>query len=244
MRLMMTGPAGYTGKGIVEVLRAKKHWVRGFLHRAKEVELDDQIVGSLDDMDACLAAVDGVDAVIMCHMAPAPDAYDTPDLAFDINVKGTANLYHAMVEKGVKKCVNIGSRATLIDNHVPVESVGMGPYSYKGKNLYPLTKVLCENIARYYYTMHDIATAVMRPSYICYDETLINKYGDELKRYGAALCDPRDIGTATHLALELKDLACEGFDLGLDGDRIDLRPAHNRLGWHPKYTFDSVPREK
>ena len=242
MRVMMTGAAGYAGKGIAQVVRTR-HWMRGLLLGAEETDLEEVHVGSLEALDACMAAVEGVDAVIMCHMAPAPDAYNEPPLAFDVNVKGTANLFHAMVEKGVGRCVVIGSRATLVGGCEPAV-IGDGPYNYKGKSLYFLTKILQENVCRHYHDSYGIATAILRPAYICYDETLINKYGDKLTRYGAGLCDPRDIGTAVNLALELGDLGCEGFDLGLDGDTIDLAPAHDRLGWHPRYRFESVPREK
>ena len=54
-----------------------------------------------------------MDAMVLCHMAPNPNGYKVPPPAFDINVKGTANLYHAAAEAGLKTVVLISSCGVL-----------------------------------------------------------------------------------------------------------------------------------
>src|SRR4051812_37003098 len=107
MRLLLTGSAGYTGTGIAQVLRGE-HWVRGMDVRPSP-DVQESVVGDITDLSACAAALEGIDAAVLCHMAPNPSGYKTPVQAIDINVKGTANLYHAMAERSIKRCVLVST---------------------------------------------------------------------------------------------------------------------------------------
>ncbi len=137
----------------------------------------------------------GMEAMVLCHMAPNPAGYQTPPPAFDTNVKGTANLYHAAVEQAIPRCVLISTIDVIDQPHASSPFPGDGPYNYQC-GLYGLTKQLQEDIARYYYEKHHIATAILRPGWIIYDQDFITKYGWQMDHYEPTLIDPRDIGSA------------------------------------------------
>ena len=240
MRLLLTGAGGYAGRGVAQTLRSR-HWVRGLDVRDSSHCVDEAVVGDLADLDLCRRAVSGVESVVLCHMAPRPDAYKTPVLPFDANVKGTANLYHAAVESGIKRMVLISTGGLLEKRPRATAVPGEGPYNFKGE-LYVLTKILQEGIARYYHDEHKMSTAILRPPWIVYDEDFHTKYGQRLEHYNPSLVDPRDIGFAALAALELPELGLEAFQLGQDDCDMDLTSARERLGWRPRYTFKGLPR--
>jgi len=242
MRLTLTGAAGYTGRGVAEVLRSE-HWVRGVDVRDSAERADESLVGDIGDLDLCRRAVAGVDALVLCHMAPRPDGYKTPVLAIDSNVKGTANLYHAAVEEGIGRVVLISTQGVLRKEPGATATPGDGPYNFTGE-LYTLTKIMQEDIARYYHDQHGVATALLRPGWIVYDEDFHTKYGELLEAYSPSLIDPRDIGQAVLAALRLGDLDLEAFQLGQDDLDVDLSGARERLQWRPQYRFTGLRKEE
>lgn len=241
MKVLVTGATGYAGRGLTEVLAAS-HTVRGFDVRPGETRAAEMMIGDLASLEDCRRAVAGMEAVVMCHMAPNPAGYATPVLAVDVNVKGTANLYHAMVEAGITKAVLISSGGVLNKVAKADAVVGDGPYNYKN-GLYVLTKIMQENIARFHFETNAVRTAVLRPGWVVWDETCITKYGQKLESYNSTLVDPRDIGRAADLALALSGLALESFNLEQEGgEAYDGASTRNRLGWKPGYTFSSLKK--
>lgn len=239
MHILLTGATGYTGRGIAATLAAT-HTVRGLDIRPGETPIPDMIVGDLCDLDTCRQAVRGCDAIVMCHMAPNPDGYKTPPLAIDVNVKGTANLYHAALETDIRRVVLISSLGLLPParrNIVP----GDGPYEF-GSGLYATTKIMQECLARFYFEKCGISTVALRPQWIVYDGEVTTKYGKRLERYDTTLVDPRDIGTAAVQSLALTDPGIRAFNLGQDDATFDLEATHQVLNWHPLYRFEILPR--
>lgn len=248
MKLLLTGAAGYTGSGMGKIL-AGNHDVRGLDVKppAADSGLRDFVTGDLADLDFCSRAVEGMDAVVMCHMARNPDGYKTPVAAVDTNVKGTANLYHAMLEKNIKRAVLISTMGVQYPNCKHPPAVGDGPYCFgvEGKqSLYALTKLMQEITARYYYDTARIITTVLRPGWIVYDETLVTKYGWKLETYDPTLIDPRDIGHAVGKALALTNPTLESFNIAQDDIACDIQPTHGRLGWHTTFKFTALPKPK
>lgn len=243
MKLLLTGAAGYTGNGLAQVLRNGGHWVRGCDINPQMDNVDEAVTGDIADLELSRKAVEGMDAMVLCHMAPNPKGYETPPLAIDINVKGTANLYHAAVEQKLSRAVLISSAGVLLGG-VGTAIPGDGPYSYSDKNkmgFYALSKALQECLARWYWEARKMPTAILRPSWIVYDGDFTTKYGTQVKNYSPGLIDPRDIGAAAAKALALPDLALEAFNIGQDDAIFDLSAAHNRLGWRPEYRFQNLP---
>jgi nucleoside-diphosphate-sugar epimerase len=242
MKLLLTGAGGYTGRGLSEILAAQ-HFVRGVDIVEKQTACQVFKVADITSYETCQTLVEGLDALVMCHMAPNPHGYKTPPMSFDINAKGTANLYHAAQEAGINKVVLISSCGVLREGKSNRDAqIGVGPYNY-GKGLYTLTKIIQECIALDYFKAAKIATAVLRPGWIVYDGELITKYGEKMERYYSSLLDPRDIGTAALAALALPDLGLESFNIGQsDYTEVDSTSTQARLEWTPTYRFESLPR--
>ena len=240
MRVLLTGAAGYTGRGLAEVL-GTRHWVRGADLKDAGPVVQDMALGDLGDLDYCRRLLAGMEAAVLCHMAPNPAGYQAPPMAIDTNVKGTANLYHVAVELKITRFVMISTVGVLPKQPGARATPGDGPYGYQS-GLYALTKTLQECVARYYYQIHAIRTALLRPGWIVYDGECVTKYGQRMDHYDPTLVDPRDIGQAVLAALALDDLGLEAFQLGQADSTLALDDARRRLGWNPQYRFVGLPR--
>ncbi len=242
--VLVTGAAGFLGRHLVEGL------TRSFGVRTLDphpLSSGEHYQGSVTDRALLDRALEGVDAIVMAHMAPnKPGVYDEVALPFEVNVTGTTLLYEAAVRHGIRRVVLISSlsviQAAEREGKYLSSAVPLMPVS-----LYSLTKALQEQIAQYYYRKHGIATAALRPAYICLDEgRLVDKYGRQPQTVNWLFIDPRDIATAAAAALRLPDLGFEPFVLvaGPDaGKHADVATVRNRLGWAPRYTFEDYPRE-
>lgn len=240
MKVLLTGAGGYTGEGVAESLMTE-HWVRGFDIKHRD-GLNDFLVGDIASEADCQKAMVGIEAVVFCHMASRQTgSYKTPALPMDINVKGTANLYHLMAKAGLRQAVLVSSAGVLINNPSASTALpGYGPYNLGRHGMYCVTKVFQEFLARFYYENHGIGTAVIRPWWIVYDGRGTNKYGEAVKYYNNTALDPRDIGHAANLALKLDNLTLESYELGPEDSPFNLAPAYNRLGWKPKHLFKDM----
>jgi nucleoside-diphosphate-sugar epimerase len=202
----------------------------------------EKVVDTVADLDAVRRAVEGCEGIVIAHMASRQaGSYETPVVPFDVNVKGTANLYHAMMEREMKRAVLISTRGVLLPEPKADAVPGEGPYHFEGT--YVMTKIMQEVTARRYHDEFGIATTIFRPAWIVYDgKKVVTKYGEEVDVYRSSFMDPRDIGRAVLMALDLEDPKLEAFSLGQDDSDAHLEPIRKRLGWYPRHTFDGLPR--
>lgn len=244
MKILLTGSAGYTGSGMARVI-GTQHTVRGADIRPSE-HVQESVVADITDLDACRRIVQGIDAVVMCHMAKNPDGYKTPVAAFDINLKGTANLYHAMQEQGVRRAILISSTAVLAPEPNPPAVPGVGPYNIAytkpATALYSITKVFQEQLACFYHATAGIVTTMLRPGWMVYEDSLTTKYGEKMERYYDSLIDPRDIGHAVLAALALPDPRIEAMRISSSETVPGMPEAMARLNWKPRHPFATLPR--
>ncbi|MFW6153935.1 MAG: NAD-dependent epimerase/dehydratase family protein [Planctomycetota bacterium] len=239
MKTLVTGAAGYLGRGLIVPFEGK-HELR--LMDVVDVESPHEaLVGSVADLDTCREAVKGCEALVIAHMASrGNNAYDTPTIPFDVNVKGTANLLFAAVEAGINKAVLISSIGA-VSHHQKQGTFLTGDLPLRGGgNMYPITKICQEVIAEQYHLAYGMGIAVLRPAYITDADTCKDKYGREAHECNWQFIDRRDIGLAARLALELDDLGYEIFyTLGtpMAKDHADMAPIYERLGWQPQHPF-------
>lgn len=241
MKILVTGAAGYLGRAMIEPFEGR-HELR--LMDVKPWQSRHEVfAGDVADLDACRRAADGVNALVIAHMASRQaGAYETPTLPFDANVKGTANLFFAAVEHGIRRVVLISSTGAVaghegrfLSRDLPVRS----------KGLYGLTKACQEVIAEQFQREHDMEVAVLRPAWIIDADTMVTKYGDRLQYFDEGMIDRRDLGEAARLACELPDLKFEIFYVHATAEspaRCDVSYTHRRLGWKPKHDFSWLPK--
>jgi nucleoside-diphosphate-sugar epimerase len=242
VKLLITGGSGFLGAGLIEALQSR-HELR-LLDVVKRETPHELIVGDVSDLEVCRRAAYGMDALVIAHMAPnRPEVYGTPTIPFDANVKGTANLFAAAVEKGIRRAVLISSVSVLDRQHEAGEFLraDMPP---QPTDIYGLTKVCQEAIAEFYHRMHGIAVAMLRPAYITDADTLTDKYGIKRRSVNWQFIDRRDIGDAVDCALRLPDLGCEAFWVLGHRDCVnhaDMERTYRRLGWKPAHDFSQYP---
>ncbi len=248
MRVLITGAGGYLGRGVRQPFED-----HGYTLRLMDVvpfeSKHEVVVGDVSKLDDVRKAVAGVDAILIAHMAPrSPDSYATPVVSFDINVKGTANLFHAAVESGVKKIVLISSGGAVIGHgpqgHGSDHSHTMPP---KSKGIYGLTKALQEVIAEQYAREHGLSIAALRVGYVMDQDSLKDKYGRPVGEFSHMLTDRRDIGEVARLCMKRPDISYEVFNVLSTDEAMtlsDLKHTCDFLNWKPAYPFRSLPKPK
>lgn len=239
MNILITGGRGFTGKAIAQECNASGHKLRLMGRKSWTCE-HETFAGDVSSYESCREAVRGMDAVIICHMAPWSDyGYDNPEHGFDINVKGTANLFHACVEEGIKKISHISSiKVVLGHGHDIYKTCDMPLLAKNG--LYPLTKILEENIAQHYQHFNQLQVSIFRPASIIDGESKLNKNGDEDDLYREYLVDRYDLGKAVVAAIECNEIEydifypqpAEGAELWMD-----TTSCFKKLKWNPVYRF-------
>ena len=158
-RLLLTGAAGNLGKELrprlrtyCEVLRVSHRSDLGAPGAGEEV-----MTASLEDKDAMLKLLDGVDAVVHMGGVSTEQPWD-PILAG--NIVGAYNLYEAARKNGVKRIIFASSNHVtgfyrqdeVVDTRMPVRPDG----------LYGLSKAFGENLAQLYFDRYGIETVSLR----------------------------------------------------------------------------------
>ena len=106
--VLVTGAAGRLGGALVEALQARGHSVRCLVHRRPTPAGAASVRGDLLDPASLAAAVSGVDAVV--HAAAVTHARSAREYA-SVNADGTRNLLGAAAAAGVRRFVQVSTRA-------------------------------------------------------------------------------------------------------------------------------------
>lgn len=172
MEVLVTGATGRVGAELAALLAGEGHAVRALVlpddPGLNRVEGFAHIVmGSMQDRDALLAAVDGVDAV--CHLASTlPSRGHGDRLSFEVILEGTFNLLEALRDHApeVERFVYVstagvyvgdrqgGPRFTPVDEQHPLEP-GM---------VYSAAKLGAEHLALMFGRAHGLPVAIVRPT--------------------------------------------------------------------------------
>lgn len=158
-RLLLTGAAGNLGKELRPRLRAYCEVLR-VSHRSDlgAPEAGEEImIASLEDKNAMLKLLDGVDAVVHMGGVSTEQPWE-PILAG--NIVGAYNLYEAARKNGVKRIIFASSNHVtgfyrqdeVVDTRMPVRPDGF----------YGLSKAFGENIAQLYFDRWGIETVSLR----------------------------------------------------------------------------------
>ena len=199
-KVLVTGASGRLGSNLVKRLTEDGVRVRSFILPDDPAEqtlsgLDtEKAYGDLRDESAVEKALDGVDGVVHCAAVMGGPRGDlTAHKFFDINVRGTFNVFQAAADRAekIRKIVYFSSTAAYdVHTQGPVirEDVELRPL-----NLYGLTKATNETMARIVQFQTNIPVVIFRPNYIMACEEILG-FGRAATVIGAlkaAVKDPR-----------------------------------------------------
>jgi UDP-N-acetylglucosamine 4-epimerase len=167
---LVTGGAGFIGSNLCEAIldmgyqvrcmdnfsTGKRENIEEFLHNKNFTLIEDDI----RNLEACLAACEGVDYVL--HQAAwgsVPRSIEMPLLYEEINIRGTLNMMEAGRQKRVKKFVYASSSSVYGDHPVLPKKEGQ-----EGELLspYALTKRVDEEYGKLYKELYGLDTYGLR----------------------------------------------------------------------------------
>jgi uronate dehydrogenase len=237
MRILITGAAGFVGRRLAPYLRPHHDLVLADLHPPDEPGWVAMDITRLADVER---ACRGVDAVVHLAVASGLEG-DIEDeafnhLRFDVNVKGTRNVFEAAVRCGVRRVVHTSS-IMVVWGYGPGEPVGPDAEP-RPVGTYALTKHLAEVIARDYHQRHDLPAICLRIAKpVDLEDAAIR--AQPIRPQWIAF---PDLCRAYQLALEVP---FDGFEiLHLVGEssrrRWDLSRAETVLGYRPEYRLEEL----
>ena len=199
MKVLITGAGGNLGRSTVPSLRDAGHVPR--LFDARPIETEDEFVqGDIRNRDDVARAVDGMDAII--HAAALHGIHLetwTPEDFWAVNATGTFHVYDAAREAGITHIVLCSTMAVYGESMRPPEGawgiVSEGS-PVRPDHVYGLSKLVCEELARYHARTTGIDTVALRLGMFV-PETF-ERYGFRLLFGGV---DDRDVAQAAALAL-------------------------------------------
>ena len=237
MKVLLVGAAGSVGRAALEVFGAE-HDVVGF--DVNPVPgADNVIVGDLTDYASIAAAVRGVDAVVNMSMAPTHMYAPGHPGGFDINVRGFYNLLTAAQEHGVKRIVHTSSGA--VHTGYPADTYLTGDLvPLKASNPYALTKILQEDMCRYFVERHGMSIICIRPWAIVDTATWTYTGGGAAGDVYFGTIDRHDVARALLCALHVEGIDFDCFYVFATPEgyaRADVERTERILGWKPRETF-------
>ncbi|MEC5397823.1 NAD-dependent epimerase/dehydratase family protein [Uliginosibacterium sp. H1] len=159
-RVLLTGCSGTLGTVLRPWLRTRVDHLRisDLVPPSLALEANEEFVAcELSDRDGMLRLLDGVDAVI--HMGGGGNEFSA-DVTLQANVIGTFNLYHAALEKGVRRIVLASTNHAT--GYYPVGEVVSPDTPARPDSLYAVSKCFGETLSRYFFDRHGIETLAIR----------------------------------------------------------------------------------
>ncbi|WGW11029.1 NAD-dependent epimerase/dehydratase family protein [Saxibacter everestensis] len=188
MRVLVTGASGLLGGAVATRLAAAGHRVRTFQRSPAGLAGIEDINGSVTDVEAVLAAVDGCDAVV--HLA-AKVSFAGELREFEaINIDGTNNLLTAARRAGVTRFVMVSSPSVA---HAGSSLVGVGAEPAdpeRARGHYARTKASAELLALAQ-DSNSLSVVAVRPHIVWGpgDTQLVARVVDRASRHRLPLLD-------------------------------------------------------
>lgn len=170
MRYLITGGAGFIGSHLADALLAAGHDVRVLddfstgrranlesAHASRKIEIIEADVRETDVVHEAAAGVEGI--FHLAALVSVQQSVEHPQLSFDINVRGTVNVFEAARQARIPRVVLASSAAVYGDTASPAREEGtptnpLSPYA--------LDKLVAEQYAASYSRLYGVATVALR----------------------------------------------------------------------------------
>lgn len=243
--ILVTGMSGLIG-GIAGRDLAKRGYNVTALNRS-EVEGFKTTRADITDIEAIRPAFEGIDAVV--HMA----AYlgTCHETQFNVNIKGTYNVYEAAKDAGVKRFVFGSSGATQKQyeteepylamvqarfNDIPDPAPRIDHHSTpRPGDIYGVAKLTGENLGRYYSEIYGISVICIRLGGVNAQDKPVNP------RYAAVYLSHRDAAQIVRCCIEAPQNISFDIVYGVSDNRTrfrDLEHTRNLVGYQPQDSAD------
>ncbi len=167
-RVLVTGGAGFIGSHLVDALLAAGAVVRVFdnlatgdlENLAHVADRIDWLEADLRDLDACRTACDGVELVFhQAALGSVPRSMEDPATSLAVNLGGSANIFTAARDAGVRRVVYASSSSVYGDSEELPKREGK-----EGRVLspYAASKLFCEELATLFSREFDIEIVGLR----------------------------------------------------------------------------------
>lgn len=168
MKCLVTGGAGFIGSNLAHALVARGEDVRvldnlatGLTQNLDEIrDRIEFIEGDLRDEDAVKRACEGREVVFHQAALPSvPRSVDDPLSSFDVNARGTLNLYLAAKDAGVRRVVYASSSSAYGDTPTLPKHEGM---PQRPMSPYAADKMHGENLCRVFFSSYGLECVALR----------------------------------------------------------------------------------
>lgn len=227
MRVVVTGGSGKTGRSVVRDLVEHGHRVRNVDLVPDPDPVCAYRQANLDELGQTMEVLHGHDAVVHLAAIPRP-GFLTEEVTFRTNIASTFNVFSAACALGLRRVVWASSETVL---GLPFDGTKPGfpvdeEQPTQPKSSYALSKVLAEEMARYFSARYGIPFVGLRLSNV-WDE---RDYGrvpsfqtdPRLRSWNAwGYVDRRDVAQACRLALDADIEGAEVFIIAASDTVMD-----------------------
>jgi nucleoside-diphosphate-sugar epimerase len=208
MRVAVTGGSGKAGRAVVRELLSHGHRVVDIDVVPDPDPVCRYVQADLRNLGQAFEALAGMEAVVHLAAIPRPGLL-TEEATFTTNVSSTYNVFSAACQLGLRRVVWASSETTLglpFDDTKPYFPVDEDQPTVP-KSSYALSKVLGEEMARYFNSRYQVPFTGLRISNIYTEESYaaVPSYQDDarLRSWNAwGYVDARDVAQACRLAVD------------------------------------------
>lgn len=154
MKILVTGAAGFIGRNLVTNLRKEGNEVIGIDVIPFNGVIVRDIRSNLSDL------MKGIDIVFHEAAITSPPQFEQiPEEGLQVNMIGTFNVLKSAANAGVRKAVVASSSAIYGNIRSPISEENAAEQM---ENLYPVTKLFDENLAKYFSARKEIEVVSLR----------------------------------------------------------------------------------
>jgi len=172
-KALITGIAGFAGSHLAEHLLENGWEVAGLERAGASLTSLEKIAGRIAVEECDIVNTAGVARVfdkltpdVVFHLAATsfiPSAEDAPQLAFDINVKGSLNILEGCHRHIARARIILISSASVYGAVPPEKMPLTEDHPPSPMDFYALTKLCAEELSRYYHRVHALPVVILRP---------------------------------------------------------------------------------